>query len=97
VLLWPGFEDATIEAMADDVRCGGYTGQTGPNHSNLGAHEVCMRRRWCRRKYEVQDILQDLVEEEDWVCDGVLEEFIIWPMMVIDIFDGPVGNPRAVE
>lgn len=61
--------------MADAVRSSRNASQSGPNNGNLGTDKLSLGWRRCRGQNLVKEPLQYLVDEEDWICNEMLQKF----------------------
>ena len=71
ILIGAGLKDGHVEAMADAVRRGGNTGDSGADDGNLGPAELIVGLGRARRERVGDDGLDELVEEQQRVKEEV--------------------------
>lgn len=74
VFFGTSFKNATVKAMAYNVRCCRYTRESSTNDGDLGSLELRMGWRGSWREDLVKDPLEELVCEEDGTLNYVQDQ-----------------------
>lgn len=73
LILASGLKDGAVKAMADTMGSSRDTCDSGTNDGNIGPPEGSIRVRRVGRQYLAGEILPNLIREQDWVDERILD------------------------